>query len=177
MKEKVNWIDWKKLVGLLLVFLFISLIVYFSFFYRSVLHSKNEGIEKTESIVSEELNMEVNEIYHFQEKEGFHIAFATDEQNQDWIVFVPLNEQIDKEDFILVEANQVMSQEQIESRWMNDCNQCELVKSGPAMIDNIPLWELTYKDSSNRYVIEYVTLKDGSIFEQLRLYRKYSEKG
>ena len=157
--------------------LLISLIIYFSLFYRSILQSKTEGFEETKQIVSETLNMKVEDIYQFQEKESYHILLTTDDENKKWIVFVPLSEQLNKEDFIIIEADEVLSRETIEANWQQNCEQCELVKSNPAMIDNIPLWELTYKDRSNRYVIEYVTLKDGTKYEQLRLYRKYSEKG
>lgn len=169
--------NWNRVIGVAVTLLLISLIIYFSLFYRSILQSKTEGFEETKQIVSETLNMKVEDIYQFQEKESYHILLTTDNENKKWIVFVPLSEQLNKEDFIIIEADEVLSRETIEANWQQNCEQCELVKSNPAMIDNIPLWELTYKDRSNRYVIEYVTLKDGTTYEQLRLYRKYSEKG
>src|SRR5690625_2695787 len=177
MKQKVSWINWRRIIVIFLVFVFILLVIYLSFMYRSIMHSKSDGLDETKEIVSTSLDLNVDEVYHFQEELGYHIAFASDAEDEDWIVFVPLEEEIKKEDFIVMEANSVLSQEEIENNWLSDCNSCQLIKSGPAMIDQIPLWELTYKDSSNRYVIEYVTLKDGSIYEQLRLHRKYSERG
>lgn len=145
--------------------------------YRTILEGKLEGVDETTSIVSQSLNMKVDEVYFFQEKEGYHIAFTKDENNDEWIVFVPLEDEIKKENFILLEKEDVLSKEEIESKWQQNCTQCELIDSTPAMIDQIPLWELTYRDNSNRYVIEYILLKDGSVYEQLRLFRKYSEKG
>lgn len=177
MKQKAVLFNWTRIIAIAIIILIIILIVYFGLFYRSILQSKTEDYERTKSVVRESLNMNINEIYSFQEKEGYHILFTTDNKNKDWIVFVPLSEELKKENFIVIENNEVLSKEEIESLWQNNCKNCELIKSKPAMIDNIPLWELTYKDQSSRYVIEYITLKDGTTYEQLRLIRKYSEKG
>lgn len=177
LRQKTFFIDWKKLIAIIVILFVVAWIVYFSFFYRSIMQSKTEGFEQTEKIVSEALQMKVEEIYHFQEEEAYHILFTTDDQNKKWFVFVPLSKEIKKENFIVLEADNVLSKSTIESNWKKSCTNCELVMSKPAMIDNIPLWELTYKDEANRYVIEYVTLRDGTTYEQLRLKLKYSEKG
>jgi len=145
--------------------------------YRSILEVKTEGAEETEALISDTLEIEVNEVVFFQEKEGYHIAYASDEKEQEVLIFVPLREEVKKEDFIVVQTDDILSQEEIEHNLLTDCIDCELINSSPAMIDQVPLWELTYKDEANRYTIEYITLKDGEIYEQLRLYRKYSERG
>ena len=41
------------------------------------------------------------------------------------------------------------------------------------MIDKNPLLEITYEDEHKRYVFVYYSLEDGSVFEQMKLNRKY----
>src|SRR5690606_22059429 len=128
---KVNLINWRKLTVLFFVLLFVSLLIYLIFMYRTILEGKLEGVDETTSIVSQSLNMKVDEVYFFQEKEGYHIAFTKDENNDEWIVFVPLEDEIKKENFILLEKEDVLSKEEIESKWQQNCTQCELIDSTP----------------------------------------------
>src|SRR5690625_1005993 len=118
----------------------------------------------------------IDKMYIYQDIILYHIAYARDKDNEEWIVFVPIldetvkdteeddedkdTEKGDKEkknekDMITIEAAKMMSQKDIESAWAQECSECELKGSSPALIDDTPLWELTYIDNQNRNGIEY----------------------
>src|SRR5699024_2906457 len=178
MKNIQNWLNWKKILILLSGLIGVAIISYLIYLYVYIENSKVINESKTEQFILEETDMKtIEKIYQFHGEETFHIVIGKDSNNTQLYVFVPLSKKLDKNNIQSYTADQFLSQEQIEKNWSKDCSGCNLLGSTPAMINKNPLWELTYKDPSNRYVITYISLEDGSIYEQLRLYRKYSEKG
>lgn len=165
----------KKIIWILIPLLLVSSIVYSIFLFQHIEETKLNDFETTEEIIYALTDItSIHQAVHFQEATGYHIVSGIDQMNKELLVFVPLIETVSKKDIIVVEKDTILSQEQIESKWAEKCTDCILTGSSPAMINKNPLWELTYKDESNRYVIEYISLKDGSVYEQLRLIRKYN---
>ncbi|MEI3604758.1 DUF5590 domain-containing protein [Pseudogracilibacillus sp. SE30717A] len=178
MKQINYWLNWKRIFILVAVLLFLLILTFFIYTYIQIEKSKITDGEKTEQFVLNETDLtKIDEIYQFQEKEAFHILLGSDGNGKQSFVFVPLKKSLTKNDLIILPVNDLVSIEQIENEWQKNCSQCTLLHSSPAMIDEHPLWELTYTDHSNRYVIEYISLKDGTTFEQLKLLRKYSKRG
>jgi len=178
MNKAYNWFNWKKIIFYIIAFLFLLLFIYFVYLYHFIMNTKVLDEEKTKQLVFDSsVVTSIEEIYHFQEKEAYHIVVGRDEQNKQWYVFVPLIENVGKDDLIMMESDNLLSKDEIKNLWLKECKQCTLLSSSPAMINQKPLWELTYTDSSNRYVITYFSLENGSTYEQVKLYRKYSERG
>ena len=172
--------------------------------FRYINASKVEGFDQTESYILSETDMTtINDMYMYQDEVLYHIAYAHDKDKEEWIVFVPIqeetnkdddepsdkedkskkdkkneeDEQIEEKELITIKTSEMMSQKEIESAWSDECSECELKSSLPAIIDNTPLWELTYIDKKNRFVMEYRQLEDATIYEQLKLNRKYNRNG
>lgn len=178
MKQINYWLNWKNIFILVSVFILLFLFSYFTYTYIKIENSKVTDGEKTEQFIFKETDLTtVDSIYQFQEEESFHIIIGSDNEGNKSIVFVPVKKSLSKDDLVVLSLNELVSVEQIEEEWQRECDQCTLIHSNPAMINEQPLWELTYTDHSNRYVIEYISLKDGKIYEQLRLLRKYSKRG
>ena len=178
MKQLSSWFKWKRLLILFFALLFLFLCIYFVYSYNQIEKSKIVNGDKTEKFVLKETNINsINEISHFQGEEAYHILLGTDKNGKQSYIFAPLDKPLTKENLVIISSDKLISQEQIEEKWESECKSCTLIGSAPAMINKKPLWEITYTDQSNRYVIEYISLEDGTVYEQLRLYRKYSEKG
>lgn len=172
MKRAYNWLHWKKLLILFLIIIFVVIVIYFVYLYVFIEKSKIVDKEETEQLVLRSTNISsIEEIYQFQGEKGYHIIIGTDDNNKQSIVFIPVMESLTKDDLIIIPSNELLSKEQIEEMWKKDCLNCKLIGSTPAMINKTPLWELTYTDHSNRYIISYISLEDGSTYEQLKLYR------
>src|SRR5699024_1522284 len=161
---------------------------------------KDEKQEKNERNKEEDEERKekdkINKIYVFQNNIIYYIAYGKSDDNESLIAFVPKsiakkdkekendekqeknerNKADDEEmkDIITVKGSDMLSKENIEAKWKEECDQCTLKSSAPAMIDDTPLWELTYFDSNNRFVMEYRQLEDGDVYEQLKMNRKYN---
>src|SRR5699024_12402974 len=115
--------------------------------------------------------VEIYEMYTFKYVILYHIAYGKSDDNESLIDFVTKtiakkdkekekdkkqeknerNKADDEEmkDIITVKGSDMLSKEDIEAKWKEECDQCTLKSSAPAMIDDTPLWELTYFDSNN----------------------------
>lgn len=158
----------------LIVFLIIALIVlvYFIYTYNAIQQSKQSGFAKTKSDVLKQTELvEIDHVERFQEIDEYHIVFGKTEENEEQIVFVPKTNE--DEELTIVNLTDIISKEEIEKQWLSQCKQCKLISIKPAILNQTPLWELTYYDDSNRYVFDYVSLYDGSDFEKIRFQRKF----
>lgn len=178
MNKQLKGLRWKKIVLVIIVLLFLLLIALIFSFYRSIENSKLDHFDVTKNIILQTTEItSIDQAFHFQEEKGYHIVYGHDKQNKEWLIFVPLQKKLSADDVILFSRDSLQSQEQIESEWAKGCDKCALIGSTPAMINEKALWELTYTDEANRYVIEYVSLEDGTTYELMKFQRKYTEKG
>lgn len=196
-QQNLTWFTWKRLIALLIVILLIIVAIYGFYTYKKIKASKTSGFEASTQIILDETEIaEIDEMYAFQHDILYHIAYGKSDDNESLIAFVPKsiakkdkekendekqeknerNEADDEEmkDIITVKGSDMLSKENIEAKWKEECDQCTLKSSAPAMIDDTPLWELTYFDPNNRFVMEYRQLEDGDVYEQLKMNRKYN---
>lgn len=165
-------LNWKNIIGLLLLVVILGVSLYVYLTYQHIEKSKAAGFDKVEDIVLSETDVEtIEEVNRFQEEEATFIAKGKDAKGKTWFVFVPQDYE-DSEDILKYETADLMSPTSIEDNWASECDQCELKKSSPAMMDDEPLWELTYLDADNRYVLAYFSFEDGSEVETLKLQNK-----
>ena len=199
-QQRLTWFSWKKLILIVILILVICLSIYIYSVYSHLQSSKTDGYTETENTILSETDMTtIDEMYAYQDELLYHIAYARDKDDKEWIVFVPKSELDDEEsekdveqnekndeddkkenktkEIITIEASKTIAPENIESVWAKECDQCVLKSSKPAIMDDVPLWELTYIDKQNRFVIEYRKLKDAEPYEQLKMRLKYNKKG
>src|SRR5699024_8725799 len=186
-QQNLTWFTWKRFITLLIVMLILIIAIYGFYTYKQIKASKTTGFEASTQIILEETEIaEIDEMYAFQHDVLYHIAYGKSDDNERLIAFVPKtvpkkdkekendekqekkeknDDDDDKEmkDIINVDGSDMLSKEDIEVNWHKDCDQCTLKSSGPAMIDDTPLWELTYFDADDRFVMEYRQLEDGDI--------------
>lgn len=176
MKQKTIMFNWKNVLMYFLLFLIVLVVIYFFLLYRQIGLSKETGFKEAEQFVLANADIEkINNITYFQEEEGYIILEGEDKKAQTWFIYLPDEKNPSVEKMKLVSFKDNKSQEEIESLWFNECNQCTLIRSVPALVNNKPMWEITYTDHANRYVIEYRLFTDGTTYEQLRLSTKYKE--
>src|SRR5699024_10805777 len=70
----------------------------------------------------------------------------------------------------------IIAEEQIYEKWRARGQHCDLIQISPAMIDNEPLWEITYKDD-DMYTFHYVSMIDGTMSERLQLTQMFKQEG
>ncbi|WP_377559121.1 DUF5590 domain-containing protein [Ornithinibacillus salinisoli] len=140
-----------------------------------MLNNKTEGFAETkEKVIDSTDIVEVNDIIRFHGNEYYHIVSGKTNKDIKQFVFVPITEDKEKKDeYIIIDQDDILSHDSIKRDWQNNCNDCNLIKIIPAIIEENPLWEITYTDDSNRYVMDYVSIYDGSQYEQLRLRKTF----
>jgi|SRR5690625_2861664 len=166
-----------KFVIFILLFIgLIGMISYGIYLYSYIESTKVNELETTTSTMIESGQIDaVTEMYHFQDEETYHILIGQDKEKKEKILFISMDTEHD--DIIVIDRDKTLSNEEIKKTILQECRDCNIINTTPAMVDNKPLWEITYFDDKNRYVIDYLSMYDGTRFEQLRMYRKYKEKG
>lgn len=161
-----------RIVLLILCIVFLIILFYFIFMYYSIQQSKTKGFAETKEYVKASTDIvQIEAIERFQEIDTYHIVEGKTKDNIEQIVFVPISNPDEK--LTIIEKKDLLTRDEIEKIWRDDCSSCRLVAIKPAMINHESLWELTYYDESNRYVFDYVSMEDGSNFEKIRLQREF----
>ncbi|WP_449353913.1 cell wall elongation regulator TseB-like domain-containing protein [Virgibacillus natechei] len=164
-----SWLFWSLLI---LILLSVSCLLYAIFLYHDVMESKTAGVEETkEQILQATSITKIDRIEQFNGADSYHVVFGQNEDNEEKIIFYPLEG--NEKTLTTIDKSEVITEESIKTQWMNECNDCDLLNIVPALIDDTPLWEITYNDNSNRYILDYLSIYDGSRYEQYRLIRMF----
>lgn len=167
--KKRNWFFWSLIIILIIL---IICFIYSVFLYYDVKASKTEGFAETEKqIINATSITEVDKIEQFNGDEAYHVIFGKDDKEEQKIIFYPLKGK--EKDLTTIKQADVISEDQILNEWKGQCKDCKLVKIVPALVDDKALWEITYSDGSNRYVLDYLSIYDGSRYEQYRFKRMF----
>ncbi len=162
-------LKWSKWILLGICVLLIGFFIYMITFYQGLVRTKAEGIPAAEAQMLEASELtEINQINKYQGKQFYMIGFGETKDKQKKIIFLP--EKKNKKP-IIIDADETIQKEKITNIWRETCDACALIKITPAMESKKPLWEITYIDRSNSYVFEYLSMYDGSQYEQFRFSR------
>ena len=173
MKKRFAHFNVKKLIFLLLGIFILAILVCAAVILRNIDHSKVEDSEEVIQLVKDETPVEkVTSLDYFADEETYDIIYGKDSKDNKYLIFNPSGNR-KKDNLTVLNLKDVLSKEKIEKNWQSNCERCKLKRSSPAMLEDKALWELAYLDEKERYVMEYISLKDGSTFEQLRLNKKY----
>src|SRR5690625_4758724 len=164
-----NWLKWS--FGIICL-IFILGSIYSVFLYKMIIKNNCADCAETEEQVLRETELTViDDIHRFHGEDTFHILFGTTKEGKRKIIFVPLQDN-DKA-FTIIDESEIIQKESILNQWHNQCQGCELIKIRPSMIDGKSLWEDTYIDKTSRYTFEYLSMYNGSRYEQLRFKQTY----
>lgn len=167
--QKSAWVKWVIIILLLIVLAFLT---YLIVLYNNIQKDKQDGFSETEELILRDTDLvEISKIERYHGEHAYHVVFGQTENHEDKIVYVPLTDE--EQDLIIVDQSEIVSKEQIENQLQNECNTCKIISIIPGIEDDELLWELTYVDASDRYVLEYVSLYDATQYEQFRFTRLY----
>lgn len=176
MNNKKFQIHWPRVLFFVLLFCIIAIVIYSIYFYRYIENSKLAGVEEAESFILDKIEVsELGDPSYFQGEEGYFIFSAKNDKSKPVYIFLRDDDSFSSKHLFVLEKDKFLSTGEIEGLLMKDCDNCQLIGSTPAMIDKIPLLEVTYIDERDRYVLEYRYLESGKTFETLRLTRKYKK--
>src|SRR5699024_8667773 len=147
MKQTKFQINLPRVLIIVLLFCIIFIIIYAFMLYRSIEQSRTAGFADAKSFVLENSDIsEIMDISYFQAEEGFFTFLGKNDLTENYYVFLRDDSVLSKENLYIVSSENLISTEKLEQEILTECENCTLVRSTPAMIDEIPLWELTYID-------------------------------
>lgn len=153
--------------SIILLVLFISAAAFSIYLYQDIVGSKTEGYAETESQILDATSLvSIDNIEQFNGSEAYHVVFGENEANERKIIFYPLEG--NEKNLTVIDQSEIVSEETILNQWEEICSECEFIKAVPAIIDENVLWELTYIDESDRYILDYVSIYNGERYEQYR---------
>lgn len=153
----------------LIIICFIASIIFAVYLYHVIQKDKNVPFTQTEEYVLSNTDLvHIDMIESFYEKDSYHIVFGETEEETQQIIFIPLSGKSDEGEFITIEQNEIISKDELINQLKQDCQNCTIIKVKPAMINENPLWEITYRDHKDRYVFDYFSMDNGSRYERLQ---------
>jgi uncharacterized protein YpmB len=172
MKYKYNtksslpvWIKW--LSGILL-FIVVAVLTGGIYLYHTIETSKTAGYSEAENKALKETDLvKIDLIERFDGKKSYYILSGETKDGEKEMAFMPLNEK-KKKKTNLINESEIIPRESIIEKWSESCSSCKFIKIAPAMVNQKALWELTYVDESERYTMDYLSIYDGSRYEQFR---------
>lgn len=167
-RELPSWTKWL-ILGISLVI--VAVLIFLIILYNIIQSNKTEGFTAVEEYVLNETEIvKIEETMRYHGDSNYHVVNGFTNSNAEQIVFVPVD---NKEDITIVNAEDIIPKEKIEATWKKDCSGCELLDIVPAISKDNVLWEITYIDDSERYVINYVSMYDGTQFEEFRFKKSF----
>lgn len=160
-----NWLKWGT-IGLILVL--ISCFIYLIFLYSGIQQNRTANYPESKAAVRTKTEVStIEKVTEYYGKHQYHIIFGADKNGDEKIVFVPLDSK--KKDLTVIDQSEIITKQQIKNEWEAQCQNCELIDITPAMENNKVLWEITYMDSSNRYIFDYLSIYDGTRYQRYQL--------
>ncbi|WP_145997048.1 DUF5590 domain-containing protein [Halobacillus sp. Marseille-P3879] len=149
---------WGKWLLLILGIVIIILTGFLTWMYLHIENSKTSQYSKAEQFaLNEELLEEVNQITRYNGEVPIHILKGVSSDNEEVFIFIDLKNQ---QELASVSAEDMIGKSTAKSN-VNQCTSCEFIDLQLAYEENRPVWEVTYKDESNRYVFEYLDAING----------------
>ncbi|WP_173916326.1 DUF5590 domain-containing protein [Halobacillus sp. Marseille-Q1614] len=151
-----SWVKWALLItGILFVIIFTLC----TWMYLHINDSKTQNYDKAKTFAKEEAGFnQVDNVTRYNGQTVIHIVNGTTKDGEDMYAFINVEEM---EVLSTLSSEQMISGEALRSEIEAGCSSCEWVDTQLAFEENRPVWELTYKDDSNRYVFEYIDVENG----------------
>lgn len=166
-----TWLKWTIII---LSLLLIVGLIYGIYLYHTIEKSKVAEFAETEEKILQNTEIKkINAVDRFDGKTAFHILSGETKDGNKKIAFFPLNGK--KKELTVIDESEIIPRQSMREQWNNQCKGCEFIKISPAMVNDEPLWELTYIDQSNRYILDYLSIYDGSRYEQFRFKQMFNK--
>lgn len=134
--------------------------------YFKALQPKNKAADIAFETVKAEADMKtMDEFYLYRGLESYSVVIGSTNGGQKKIVWIPDN---DRKEIVVMNAASGKSKEDILSLVQQKISSEKVISVKLGMENSVPLWEVTYQNSSGKYNYDYYDFKTG---EWLKYYR------
>ncbi|MFC0523185.1 DUF5590 domain-containing protein [Pontibacillus salicampi] len=136
-------------------------VLFFSGMYIQIMGEKTDTYNQSEQ---QALNQtELSSVHHVSRYHGpirYDIVAGVTKEGKKGYAFIPKD--TEQANISYVALSDVLTEDSMKQQWQSTCNACELIDIIPAHDGSIPLWEVTFTDSNERYAIQTFNMKSGS---------------
>ncbi|MHA6251126.1 cell wall elongation regulator TseB-like domain-containing protein [Oceanobacillus sp. CAU 1775] len=168
--NRKTWFVWSSII---LSILFISLLIYAIFLYMDLNEKRTAGFDTTKTQILDQTSItDISSIEKFNGEKSFHVIFGENAEGEEKLIYYPLEG--NEKTLTIIDAEEIIPKSSIINSWEKECTSCHLIRVIPALIDEEPLWELTYYNENKRYVFKYISVYDGSTYEEFSYRRMFN---
>jgi uncharacterized protein YpmB len=133
-----------------------------------------DGHEQSKELAIEEgklSSIDTIETYNGQVK--YHVLSGINGNDEKVYVWIPQTKKMDK--VIIKKQSSGITADQAKTEVLKEHNPKEIIDVKLGMDEEIPIWEVKYRDQSDRYTFDYVNFSDGEIIKHMAIKneRKY----
>lgn len=131
--------------------------------YTQINQDRTQGHEKSAEIARQQTSLsEISEVSVYHGGMTVHIVAGMTEDDKEGLVYINPDEEkvIDQ-----VIGEKTISTQDMKNIWEQNCSDCEFINIQFAYEENHPVYEVTYIDDQQRYVLDYYKLT-GEPFNQ-----------
>jgi uncharacterized protein YpmB len=159
-----------------ITFIIIAVIVVIAVWvFTSAYHSAREqyldGHEKTKQLATEKGNLSsIDEIETFYGHIKYHVVSGVNKKDEKVYIWVPQTNK--NQDVTIKKQSLGITAKQAISKVNQEYNPLEIVGVNLGMDEGIPIWEVKYRDQSDRYTFDFVNFYDGEIIKHMAIKNK-----
>lgn len=166
--DRSGWVKWGMLIGGLVIILVLLLIGYL---YINVMNEKTKDYADAEKRALEDSDLKVvDQVERFHGDEAYYVVSGIDKNEEPLFVFVPFDQE---ESIVTINQPSSHTKSAVKQAWEKKCSSCKLTSITPGLIDETAVWEINYRLNKDTRIFEYVSMEDGSIFEQLQFKKMF----
>ncbi|UOQ42739.1 DUF5590 domain-containing protein [Halobacillus salinarum] len=155
-----NWLKW--FIGTLVV-LILLFGCFFIWMYVQIEQDRTSQFDQAKKIAVEKTDLtKVEEISRYNGASTVHIVRGQTNSSTKLTVFLDVK---DKKIVKILPEDSIISLSQMKQKWASSCNACQLKDIQLGYEESKPVYEITYIDNKDRYVLDYY-LPDGNKFQQ-----------
>lgn len=154
----------KKWIIIISTLIFILLVWQLVSIYHTAMSPIREDENEAAEIAKEEKNLQtINEVYTYNGTTPYTIVQGTDDKNEEIIIWVDEKKKI----ALTANASDGVAKKDVMKYVDTDRKPSEILSVSLAMENNIPLWEIKFKDQNDRYNLYYIKFEDGEYYQRI----------
>lgn len=165
--KKIHWVTWL-VIAIACIFLVCAISLFV--LYSQILKGKDAGLASAgKKAVKQTELVQADHVELFSGKDSYYVVYGKTKKKEAKIAFMPKNAKAKPK---VISEKDILTKDEIQSLWRQKCSACELTGIAPGMIDNKPIWEVSYQ-ADGQYVFDYMSMYDGSRIDRFRLSSLY----
>ncbi|MDQ0228787.1 cell wall elongation regulator TseB-like domain-containing protein [Metabacillus malikii] len=156
----------------IIILIIIAIVVFFTIFQSAREQYTSEQQQSIDLALENKGVTSIDKVDTFHGKIKYHVLSGINAEEQNIYIWIPKakNKDDNKDKKMIVKKqSEGITKEEAISIVSKEYNMEKLINAKLGMDEGIPIWEVKYRDKSERYTIDYVDFKSGAIIKHMAL--------